>query len=90
MTENVMSRSRFEMHIKYIPVILECWTRRCTWVVALAFDVGECTGGHEWARLVMNVDGHGWGTDGGHGWTRVLALVIITLSGKKKTNKQLT
>ena len=56
-------------------------------VVALTFDVGECTGGHEWARLVMNADGHGWGTDGGRGWTRVLALVITALSGKKKKKK---
>ena len=56
-------------------------------VVALTFDMGECTGGHEWARLVMNADGHGWGTDGGRGWTRVLALVITALSGKKKRKK---
>ena len=40
-------------------------------MVALAFDVGECTGGHEWARLVMNADGHGWGTGGGRGWAQM-------------------
>ena len=33
----------------------------CMRVVVLAFNMGECTGGHEWAQLVMNTDGHGWG-----------------------------
>ena len=34
-------------------------------------------------------DERGWtrmGTGGGRGWTRVLVLVIITFSGKKKKN----
>ena len=35
-----------------------------------------------WARM-----GDRWGTDGGRGWTRVLVLAIIALSGKKKKKK---
>ena len=36
-------------------------------------------------------DEHGWarmGTGCGRGWTRVLELVIIALSGKKKEKKE--
>ena len=80
-----MSRANLvEMRIRYIPVILECGTRWCTWVVALTSDVGDGLVGamgdeRGWARM---------GTGDGRGWTRVLELVIITLSGKKKEKKK--
>ena len=81
-----MSRANLvEMRIRYIPVILECGTRWCTWVVALTSDVGDGLVGamgdeRGWARM---------GTGDGRGWTRVLELVIIVLSGKKKEKENI-
>ena len=44
-----------------------------------------------WAQVGMTGDERGWGwmgTGGGRGWTRVLELVIIALSGKKEEKKK--
>ena len=80
-----------EMCFRHIPVILDCWTSWCMWVVALAFDVGEWTGGCKWAWLVINADGHRWeqvvDVDGLECWRLELVIITLVERKKKKQNK---